>query len=57
MIKAKTLFLDLAYVGERMSELFFTHYVLKGLGPRYFSFVSNMNMREVQPSINILQSF
>lgn len=43
-----TLFGYLASTGESMSEKDLVHYVLEELELRYFSFVSNMNMREVQ---------
>lgn len=55
MIKAKTLYRKLAYIGAQVNKRDLIHKVLEG-GPCYLFFMSNMNIGETRPFINTLHS-
>lgn len=56
-IKAKTLAVHLAVIGEPVSDKDFLLYILCGLGLRYNNFISNIKIWDVKPSINIVQNY
>lgn len=57
VIKTKTIARQLGSIGGTIKEKYFIFYLLEKLEPRYLSFKTNIQMREIIPSMNIVHTF